>query len=32
MNEKLKKIDVLNKKLRPPKELGGMFLPKESPE
>lgn len=30
MNGRLKKLDDLNKNLKPPKELGGIFLPEES--
>ena len=32
MEERLKKLDDLNKKLKPPKELGGKFLPEELPK
>lgn len=32
MDEKLRKLNDLNKNLKPPKELSGVFLPKESPK
>jgi len=32
MDERLKKLDVLNKNLNSPKELRGVFLPKDSPK
>jgi len=32
MDERLRKLDDLNKNLKPPKELGGKFLPEQSPK
>jgi len=32
MNDKLNKLENLNETLKPPRELGGMFLPKGSPK
>jgi len=32
MDERLRKLDDLNKNLKPPKELSGEFLPEESPK